>query len=722
MVMSTLLISLSTRRQSNSANVPAAAEMGNPLKLNKEEWLGFTGMLRGDAIESVAAAGDRVGRYFNRNNGSALIAPLQHRLASLVNAQLPSVCFVNAGVLWSEDSEAQTYKFPWRANDRPRNTAQFADHAVLVAGVSTDRNRFCLNDPSKYPFTIYSKRHLFEAMVNGEFCVVYPPEVRVGLYQGMYSAKGSKPIFELGISEISDIAEKVSPSESARRASTMAGFSDKEYCLGRITLKPELHLELPNGDTIGLADFKRMGLESLARHSGRLSGKISGHWVWIEVRKSVDCITVWSAEQPASGLKRERLASIADPGWLLSTFRLAVLRKSTRTGEWTVKNNERLRDDAMKLDAAAADVSSMRRSASHVARSPFSELPPAKNFPEISLISSFAANGLATAVANWPRRHVDNCEMYAFMRPDATLIHSGKDCPPIQWMNLPDRRQQKRMAVRIADSIELIEKQHGYMPRIRAFATHFPEVARAVPDMSVNSLSTLVELARTLRDRRHSVSTIEVVAGSRILGLQPYRRPPKRGEPQEIICVAKVVPRPVDSGRVPSILSAIAEVVKFTELSASERLTFSIELEPGRYYELNDLQGICHLISAIDQHPLAKMLKPIVGLSVDIGHYAIAGILPSQLLGSKMDRVVHFHLSDHRGGHFVDLPIGDGGLGSQRGKAAFDPWLKFIYECYTTARADELPPLSGLVSLEMEAATSIVGLENSLKLMRKWFH
>jgi sugar phosphate isomerase/epimerase len=306
------------------------------------------------------------------------------------------------------------------------------------------------------------------------------------------------------------------------------------------------------------------------------------------------------------------------------------------------------------------------------------------------------------------------------MHKDADAFGLSRSRTPIEWLaEYSSAAERQDLAKRLADKIDEISRRKGGVPVVRAFATFLPEASREQPGPAQRALATIVDLARELRVRHHDVRTIEVVAGSRIVGLQPYQR-----MGGEIVCFAKLreerarrTDRKVQTIR---IVEALARVIDETELDPREQLTFAVELEPGRFFDIRNIKRNMALIEAVEAHKNAEILRGIVGLNLDVGHYALAGISAAEMNSELLRRVAHVHLSDHKCGHLADLYLGKGGLGTRLGAAAFNPWLKLIEECYAMERPAGLLPLSGLVSLEMESCTSVSEVEASLQQIKSW--
>jgi sugar phosphate isomerase/epimerase len=252
--------------------------------------------------------------------------------------------------------------------------------------------------------------------------------------------------------------------------------------------------------------------------------------------------------------------------------------------------------------------------------------------------------------------------------------------------------------------------------RITAIATFIPEIiASGGPgERALHAFESLVHIAAHLQKLGHPTHTIELVAGSLVAGVWPARR--LRGnnhlplaernntEPEEAFAATTI-----------STKTAIARLVnqlrRLVPLAQSADVQFAIELEPSPLCAVGDIAGLRELCSQLNDVDSAASRR--IGLCLDIAHWELAGIIPSDLSPDIYQRIIHVHVSDHGRGHFGDVP-----LGHIHERKYFAKWFSFLKTVLTMPRGNNYPIFKGSFSVELEACRSAEDVETSIQELR----
>jgi sugar phosphate isomerase/epimerase len=332
---------------------------------------------------------------------------------------------------------------------------------------------------------------------------------------------------------------------------------------------------------------------------------------------------------------------------------------------------------------------------------------------------------------------VKKAEFYALMQMDDELLKGLRPLSPLPGQAhfsathilaklFEDGQPFKRLGI-LADRVAAQFNSRGVkVEALASFIPHLASLERSSREEAQNAVRCLWVLAKLLRDREHHIRSIELVAGSRLVGIiSTVRRTPAvpaRGiviSPDEHTILFAQRLRPELSCI--RLLSALEE--SLTDICNEYPLpdvALSLECEPGPLFTANGTRALRQVVEAIDQYPA---LKNRLGFNVDIAHFALAGIHPSDLFssGDIAQRISHFHISDHGWGHFGDAVIGHCGL--LRGEAdrleVFKDWLRCAcaYAKTRTGPTTGLVPFSGLVSVELEAAKSTELVRRSCEVL-----
>ena len=323
-----------------------------------------------------------------------------------------------------------------------------------------------------------------------------------------------------------------------------------------------------------------------------------------------------------------------------------------------------------------------------------------------SLISSFVTAGLAAPESLQKllvpyKQSPLQAELYIMMEPDAQLWAQSWNWPQhealsaVEFLSKISPEETEDLAARLRKNY----KEMGVT--VLGIASFIPEVA-CHPDSEVRrrailALSTLIRIARFLvapdLDPK-PVPVIEVVAGS---------------------CVESVVKENDDtfvdlmddSVGCERVLGAIREALcNVLDDIPDLRATIGIELEPGPLFLLRDYPTLRQFAKAIEKDPL---LRRYVGFNLDIAHWRLASIPvgivdPESKVRDELiyERVVHSHIAGHHPhGHFGDIPLLE-----VNDPKDFHSWLRALKNLAGSKRNPELPPFSGCVSVEFEAAAN----------------
>jgi hypothetical protein len=165
------------------------------------------------------------------------------------------------------------------------------------------------------------------------------------------------------------------------------------------------------------------------------------------------------------------------------------------------------------------------------------------------------------------------------------------------------------------------------------------------------------------------------------------------------------------------LLQRLEPVALAAQSLGQPAIHLALELEPGPLYVLGGLSSLRRLCRRLDRTDrLARTLSPVVGLNLDIPHWAfLAGIDSQDIVADKTiyRRIIHGHISDHSSGHF-----GDGVLGAIHDLEAFEPWFRLLAQRHTDPPQTGYPAFSGFLCNEIEAAKDSEMVQEAVK--RAW--
>jgi hypothetical protein len=149
-------------------------------------------------------------------------------------------------------------------------------------------------------------------------------------------------------------------------------------------------------------------------------------------------------------------------------------------------------------------------------------------------------------------------------------------------------------------------------------------------------------------------------------------------------------------------------------------LALALELEPGPTYLLNGQRTIP---AVIDNLLGESLLRPHVGLNVDVAHMKIAGVSPVNLRDIQQEFpgcLIHSHISDHPGMHTHDQPVGTW-TPVERYSGQDYGYLRCLWESFQVNDADDRPPRTGAIAVELEECSRLNWIHRSLGRLHHMF-
>lgn len=256
--------------------------------------------------------------------------------------------------------------------------------------------------------------------------------------------------------------------------------------------------------------------------------------------------------------------------------------------------------------------------------------------------------------------------------------------------------------------------------QIISIASFFPELGGAnqpVRQDAVKALQFLVKVARELKqDAPAQPFVVEFVSGSRI---HSFAQDPsvQHGSTRSYL----MWPHAEYQTYVREFMKILAPVAD--EAAAAGNIFLAAELEPGALFQINSARSLETLCEALEAPSTPESVRRVTGVNLDIPHWAFLAkanessepqITLKWLKESQavLNRVVHAHISNHSVGHLSDLAL------TQKDAARFLPWLNLLRE--EAARPNRKIPLSGYVSLELEACKFEACVKDSFNVLAEW--
>lgn len=631
-------------------------------------------------------------------------------------------------------------------------TPKHACHAVVGIGVDVSGlKRVVINDPAHLPYICTPTKKLIQAgtyqsdpddsspVLSGpQFIAVTPKNVRLPLL----SHHRCDIPGETGVQEIPGL-------DMLSRAFALEMLKEKDAVLRSIFKMERVAFRLVDisqpwdpSFVFGMSVAMRkvtVALMTEIRHELPASHR----WVWLEIREG--CVLLWDAEfdivrKPNVGW-RGPLILVSDGQRRYAEF--------GQLSEFPWGRDERTHGTVTEVKAPQRETISTEMSRCR-------RLQP-------SVISSFSASGLSTALARWPER-ATACDCYAFMLSDEDIlpsislglmsrIYGGLMFAAFRtrdWLSqhLPrmDRyakftfkpeepktphpigRPQTNVCQWLADN----SGNRGYLDRVarnllhvladkampcRSFTTFIPEVTgdRSTARSGRNALVSILRVIARLNDKSFRERELK-------------RSPDKMKQMAdwwENIAVLEVVagtlidfiefcPRRGDhekSCRVHQMsmedaLRRVRESITTLEddiMKAGVRLAF--ELEPGPLNVLSSAEDIVALAAVVPDS-----LRERICFNLDIAHWELAGVTAEAALSSAdfpHSRIIQAHLSGFSKGHLGDF------VPDQDHRKAFERWLAYLRIQHY--QAEHAEPIN--VSLELEATCSQKMVQNGVNAL-----
>jgi hypothetical protein len=335
-----------------------------------------------------------------------------------------------------------------------------------------------------------------------------------------------------------------------------------------------------------------------------------------------------------------------------------------------------------------------------------------------ALITSFSVLGYARAFKYWPRDVA--IDLYCFMQGDLGGANAA--------VYLAKLATDPTLVDSTLKSIVRAHEAAGRSERIVALSSFLPQIwspRRNNQDgaLGIAPVLGLIKLAKALRVESHPVHTIELVGGTRIVGLWHGKwdgtKPHPSGKTETFYAF-----RDTDAvSPVRQLARTLKDICSPPNLSLDDDLRLAVELEPGPLYVLNTSDALKTLQDEIAAKPLAG----IAGFNLDIAHWQLAQLRADHLgnCSNFLEHVVHAHISDHAKGHFGDVPIGDLGFELNTGTAIeerlspFRQWLDLLANAWFGANSNDRPyRKSDYVSIEMEACRGTDAIQQSVRALR----
>jgi hypothetical protein len=160
------------------------------------------------------------------------------------------------------------------------------------------------------------------------------------------------------------------------------------------------------------------------------------------------------------------------------------------------------------------------------------------------------------------------------------------------------------------------------------------------------------------------------------------------------------------------------------QLMSSRRICFALEQEPGPIFSLGSRESLIEFCSLLERHQVNQdgrnrylRWKSLVGLNLDVAHWAMSGIEMAGLPLSVQMRIAHAHLSGHHPrAHFGDTWLDEN---DKSRFGAFVAWLKKAVLQASSREASNYPVYDGCISIEFEAARCVADVNRSLDIAKQ---
>jgi hypothetical protein len=729
------------------------------------DWLNemiLTGLTPTQMVQYLCDVGRSARREvsFQTREGFTAVSAFELSVRSYVLSGFPVILLVDSRRFWRSPSVMKaTPSGNSGQGTSSEASPQRLNHAVLVVGVSRDKpTSLLINDPAIAPFLELPLEELLRSTSGPPTAVshphsivasmipVVPHQVQFGLQTNVpREAKTDNDSYP-GLFDVADSLQNVDRNYLDR---WFRDWEPGEFWLVR------------------RGDVDRLRFEqSLAKALRDVMSYATAtdHWFWIQLRPesgaAVREVWVWDAE---------RTAHTGPPSWAVLKSEVGLKQRFLRgmlryaRGRWTrteltcVPIPPDTTEREIDVDMTAPRIS-----------------PPLKP----ALISSVDIRGLHRCAKWWP--HDVPCEVYAFAHSDelfkaavrqAGLAGAGSLNPSNIVVAQMAELSANASAVKYlaGEIVDALKRKHAPVIGLASFVPEIipvPEPAHtsrsliellgSTPPSSngvgQRAVRFLIELARELsRAQGNALINIEVVGGSTVAGVWTGRSGATDGMLEEDDERGYFLNRFRKRQAIELLVQAAKGILSTSSLGNEEgRFVLSFELEPGGNFVLGDNTSLEQMFTMVtEDDPFSQFL----GINLDISHWTLVGIEPRMLIDPRrrdkkraraiLGRISHAHISDVALAHFGDAPLGElsGYYRASLDGSRNGPWgtLDVFTQCYSRykpwfdliahARAlkskdDRLPPYSGYISIELEAARSprqaFLSLERLHSLIWAW--
>ena len=322
---------------------------------------------------------------------------------------------------------------------------------------------------------------------------------------------------------------------------------------------------------------------------------------------------------------------------------------------------------------------------------------------DTTLITSFTAGPLdKTLQEYWPSGSITP-EPYLFSVMDIRFIRNLLKRPALQRDNRSNPNRLGNFLDEIASSQELISILARKLKDIfetnslnspAAFATYFPNaMLETTSTFGIDSLRAVALLAIELKKPEYgfdNLSVIEFVGGSTTSHLKTENH-------NGVYNLVNYPKSRFTSYR--EILNAIDIATRdgLKERMEEAGLTFSLELEPGKFNCISSVDRCVEFVSLLDKE------SKLISLNLDIGHYLISRHASEDVsrFDETLEELAHYFSHAHISKHYLKCHFADSWIGRGRLEDEYKQMLNFYVSATTQRRAKGLPA-SNSVAVELE--------------------
>jgi len=334
--------------------------------------------------------------------------------------------------------------------------------------------------------------------------------------------------------------------------------------------------------------------------------------------------------------------------------------------------------------------------------------------PNLSVMSSIASDGIVAAMQEIRKLETDFVDIYAFMQSNDISRYFTNDNNLLEGRHLNALNAMANAFSRNeAEKIAQLINEDVKNKLISGIATFLPELTTHEGNVytchaAQNALCFLIDVARYLNNFGHPIEVIEIVGGSVLDGI--WRGRVHNND-------TYIVNRLSSNKSIHKLLKNIKKVADYSA-NGSKKIYLAMEYEPGNLFTIGSQDSLVYFCDQLNNSEYDS-IKAIVGLNLDISHYAFISNISTEWIRSKdviINRILHAHISDHTHGHFSDSA-----LTTFHDENDFKSWLEFLGEIHQLKIKGSLP-FSGFVALELECCCDFEKVKNSTILLNKWLN